>query len=146
MSGAGPESDLHARVRATLAGRRLFLVDHPPAYGSPAWAALPDTDPAKVRAVIDAAESWRRHCTPEAIAGRLRAELDAIDRAATARVKAAAEEVAGGLDWRRLQTGPDAAAMHRRRYPWLFEPYPLGHRGGAVHWHPDQPDHRKEAA
>lgn len=35
-----------------------------PAYGSEAWAALPDTDPAKVAATVAAAEAWRRSTTP----------------------------------------------------------------------------------
>jgi len=47
--------------------------------GSPEWEELPAADPRRFAAVVRAAEAWRRDGTPEAIAARLRAELDDAD-------------------------------------------------------------------
>src|SRR3954471_18487093 len=48
-----------------------------PDYGSPEWEALPD-GPAKVAAVVVAAECWRRYTDPAEVAWRLRIEIDAL--------------------------------------------------------------------
>ncbi|ONI73101.1 hypothetical protein ALI144C_44945 [Actinosynnema sp. ALI-1.44] len=52
-----------AELRALLAQITHHQTEPPPpplpvAYGSPAWRALPDTDPRKLDAIVDAAESW----------------------------------------------------------------------------------------
>ncbi|MFE6742321.1 hypothetical protein [Streptomyces tubercidicus] len=41
------------------------LDDEAPAYGSPAWRALPSTDPRRAVALITSAEQWRRHTARE---------------------------------------------------------------------------------
>jgi hypothetical protein len=51
------------REQATTARRAWARVlirraPDPPVYGSPEWLALDDTDPAKVAAVVAAAECW----------------------------------------------------------------------------------------
>lgn len=57
---------------------RLLAAGGPdvPAYGTPAWEALPD-GPVKVAAVVAAAEAHRRETHPDVIADRLRLELAA---------------------------------------------------------------------
>ncbi|MGV9275976.1 DUF2742 domain-containing protein [Streptomyces griseosporeus] len=45
-----------ARVTELLDGH-----DDPPAYGSPEWQRLPNSDPRKGAAIVVAAELWRRH-------------------------------------------------------------------------------------
>lgn len=47
-----------------------------PAFGTPEWEALPD-GPAKVAAVVRAAECWYRDGTTSAVTIRLTDELDA---------------------------------------------------------------------
>jgi hypothetical protein len=128
---------LHARVAAQLATCRRLLALFPPAYGSPAWSALPDDHPHKARAVVEAAEAWRHHRRPEQIAQRLHDELNAIDHEASTRLKQLALDIyqAGAGRWHRITTGPTATEMHQRRYPWLYDPgYPPGHPGGPVPW------------
>ena len=71
-------------------GRRRGPV---PRYGSPEWEALPTGDPRVFAAVVAAAESWRRDGTDEAIAARLRQELDESDRLLLARQFGAASDV-----------------------------------------------------
>lgn len=71
-----------------------------PAYGSEAWAALPDTDPRKVAATVAAAEAWRRSTHPDVVADRLTLEL------AAARFVAAREaEEAAALAFRAVSDG-----------------------------------------
>ncbi|MGY1680713.1 hypothetical protein [Geodermatophilus sp. SYSU D01176] len=48
-----------------------------PTYGTPEWEALPD-GPAKVAAVVAAAECWRTYWDPAEHARRLHAELDVL--------------------------------------------------------------------
>lgn len=132
-------AELRAQVTAELAAGRRLLARFGPAYGTPEWEALPDADPVKVRAVVDAAEAWRWHCSTEEVTRALRAELDAIDHEATGRLVELAADVAdaGAGRWHRIATGPSAAEMRQRRYPWLFDPnYPPGHPGGPVPWRP----------
>ena len=74
---------------------RLLLAHQPPEYGSLAWHKLPVDHPDRERAVSEAAEAWRRYWLPSAIAERLRAELDLIDRATLERFKTASADVSG---------------------------------------------------
>lgn len=127
------------QVASELAAGRRLLALFPPAYGSPEWSALPDGHPDKARSVIDAAEAWRRHCSADEVAERIRAELDAIDLAAGDRLKELSADIAeAGADrWHLIANGPTYVEMQRRRYPWLFDPhYPTGHPGGPVAWEP----------
>ncbi|GAA2097689.1 hypothetical protein GCM10009726_06340 [Nocardioides furvisabuli] len=50
-----------------------------PSYGSPEWCALPESSPAKVAAVVIAAESWARD--GDELEERLRHEVLALSRA-----------------------------------------------------------------
>jgi hypothetical protein len=94
---------------------RLLLANQPPEYGSPAWHALLVDHPNRARAVWEAAEAWRRHWLPAAIAERLRAELDLIDRATLERFKAASADVSQAWDVARHCTGPTFTELRRRR-------------------------------
>jgi len=49
-----------------------------PAYGSVAWLALPDSDPAKLSGLVVAAESWARD--GDELEERLRAEVASMRR------------------------------------------------------------------
>lgn len=98
-----------------LASVRLLLANQPPEYGSPAWHALPVDHPRREQAVWEAAEEWRRYWQPEAIAERLRAELDLIDRATLERFKAISADVSRAWDASRYCTGPSFAELQRRR-------------------------------
>jgi hypothetical protein len=141
-------AELHARVTAELATSHRLLALFPPTYGSPEWSALPGDHPDKVRAIVAAAEAWRHHCHAEEVAQRLRDELDAIDRAATARLKQLALDIhyAGIRRWHLIATGPTASEIHRRRYPWLHDPdYPPGHPGGPVPWLPQHTENDSAA-
>jgi hypothetical protein len=50
-----------------------------PRYGSPEWLALPESHPAKIAAVVVAAESWARD--GDDLEERLRREVLALSRA-----------------------------------------------------------------
>lgn len=122
-----------------LASVRLLLAGQPPEYGSPVWRALPPNHPDRTRAVRQAAEAWRRYWLPEAIAERLRAELDLIDRITLERFKAASADVACGWDVARYCTGPTFAELRRRRT--LTSRLPCGACGqpvDLVHPFPDE--------
>ena len=71
-----------------------------PAYGSPEWEALPDTDPGKVAATVAAAEAWRRSTHPDVVADRL-----ALDLAAARFVAAREAEEAAALAFRSVSDG-----------------------------------------
>jgi hypothetical protein len=98
-----------------LASIRLLLANQPPEYGSLAWHALPVDDPDRDRAVWQAAEAWRRYWTREAIAERLRRELDLIDRVTLERFKEASADVSRAWDMSARCTGPSHAELQRRR-------------------------------
>lgn len=104
-----------AAVRAWAAGllAQAWRIGPPPPAGSPTWRALPDTDPRKLAAVVAAALAWLRESTPEAIAGRLAAELDAIDRDRIERDKAVSADLSAANDWGAC--GPTHAELQRRR-------------------------------
>jgi hypothetical protein len=98
-----------------LTSVRLLLANQPPEYGSPAWRALPHGHPDRERAVWQAAEAWRCYWQPPAIAERLRAELDLIDRATLERFKAASADLSRAWDVSRHCAGPTFAELSRRR-------------------------------
>ncbi|HEX5403971.1 MAG TPA: hypothetical protein VFX16_16925 [Pseudonocardiaceae bacterium] len=98
-----------------LTSVRLLLANHPPEYGSPAWHALPCGHPDRNLAVWQAAEAWRCYWQPAAIAERLRAELDLIDRATLERFKAASADLSRAWDASRHCAGPTFAELNRRR-------------------------------
>ena len=98
-----------------LASVRLLLANQPPEYGSPAWHALPADHPHRTRAVWEAAEQWRRYWLPEAIAERLRIELDLIDRVSLERFKAASTDISRAWEVSRHCVGPTFAELRRRR-------------------------------
>ncbi|HEX4721020.1 MAG TPA: hypothetical protein VH333_00800 [Pseudonocardiaceae bacterium] len=106
---------LHATNRHILASVRLLLANQPPEYGSPAWLALSVDHPDRDRAVLQAAEAWRHYWQADAIAERLRAELDLIDRVTLERFKAASADVSVAWDAARYCTGPTQAELQRRR-------------------------------
>lgn len=83
----------------------------PPAYGSPAWAALPDEHPGKQAAVLHAAECWRRYWQPDITALR----ADAAERDLRARLREMSWDLSAGRDWRRAATAPSYAELERRR-------------------------------
>lgn len=107
--------ELHATNLRILDSVRLLLAGQLPEYGSPAWHALPSGHPDRERAVWEAAEAWRRYWQPEAIAERLRTELDMLDRIALERFKAASADVAAAWDVSRYCAGPTYAELRRRR-------------------------------
>jgi hypothetical protein len=58
-----------------------ILIDrnpHPPAYGTPEWLALPEAHPAKIAAVVIAAECWAMD--GDELEDRLRREVLALSR------------------------------------------------------------------
>ncbi len=95
---------------AALAAARI-TGQRPPAYGTEAWAALPDDHPGKHAAVLLAAECWRRYWAPDMTA--LRAEATERDR--RARLRQMSADLAEGLDWRRQATAPSYATLDARR-------------------------------
>ena len=84
-----------------------------PIAGSPAWQQLADTDPRKLASVLRAGLAWVSDATPTAIAHRLRADLDAQDRAVADRLKAASSELAVTYPWHTI--GPTHRELCRRR-------------------------------
>jgi hypothetical protein len=68
-------------VLPTRLGWAAGLIDRAegfiPEYGSPEFEALPDDSPERVASCVRAAEAWRVYFSPEEIARRLRAELEA---------------------------------------------------------------------
>jgi hypothetical protein len=94
---------------------RLLLARQPPEYGSPAWHTLPVDHPERERAVWEAAEAWRRYWLPSAIAERLRAELDLVDRVTLERFKAASADVSRAWDVSQHCSGPTFTELRRRR-------------------------------
>ncbi|MEV0438973.1 hypothetical protein AB0I84_09385 [Streptomyces spectabilis] len=69
-----------------------------PAYGSPAWSALPAADARRTVAILTAAEQWRRHTAREAWLGHLAdTEPDRWFATVTAGANAYARTIARGL-------------------------------------------------
>lgn len=101
----GPLAD---PVEPTEWARRLLAaVDGPvPAYGSPAWEALPDTDRRKAAAAVQAAEAYRQLVPALAAAVDVIAGLDEELRSRDA----ATAEAAADLDERVRRTVDQTAA------------------------------------
>jgi hypothetical protein len=106
---------LHLTNLRILASVRLLLANQPSEYGSPIWQTIPTNHPDRERAVWQAAEAWRRYWQPDAIADRLRAELDLIDRITIERFKAVSADVSAAWDASRYCTGPTQTELQRRR-------------------------------
>jgi len=106
---------LHLTNLRILASVRLLLSKQPPEYGSLAWQAIPTNHPDRERAVWQAAEAWRRYWQPDAIAERLRAELDLIDRITLERFKAVSADLSAAWDAARYCIGPTQSELQRRR-------------------------------
>jgi hypothetical protein len=84
-----------------------------PVYGSPEWLALPEGSPAKVAAVVRAAECWARD--GDELEDRLRSEVLALSRAN--KLAEDAEYVAGYQ--RPQRTLPDAAELEAEFWDWI---------------------------
>src|SRR4051794_37785362 len=94
---------------------RVESVSAVPELGSPAWAALADTDARKLTAALHPALAQLMERTPAAIAERLRAELD---ERATAWRRSLAElhsDLAAGWHERGYGIGPSHAELVRLR-------------------------------
>lgn len=85
-----------------------------PAAGSPAWQALPGSDPRQLAAVVIAGLAWLDESTPHAIAARIAATLNEIDTAILARQKAVSWSVSAALGTR-FCYGPDYLELELRR-------------------------------
>ncbi|MFC0439420.1 DUF2742 domain-containing protein [Kutzneria buriramensis] len=103
-----------------------------PLAGSPDWSRLADDDPRKWAAVVTSALAWLSEATSAATARRLRAELDAIDRAVAERFKAAACELSAAHEW--SATGPAHAELERRRAAPPRRPIPPFDPVAAARW------------
>jgi len=99
-----------ARFLATIAAAGPV-----PALGSPAWVALPDTDPRKTAAAVGPAVAYLIDNTQAVIESRLRGELAAIDHAVVARIRTASWDLSGAQDWRHAAHCPSHADLVRRR-------------------------------
>ncbi|MDH2393350.1 hypothetical protein QCN29_32220 [Streptomyces sp. HNM0663] len=112
MTPAPPEAvatdpvALWASAQATALG-----TGDAPAYGTPAWSALPAADPRRTVAILTAAEQWRRHTAREAWLDHL-ADTDPDEwfRIVTVDANAHARTIAGGLARR-----PTVAELDARR-------------------------------
>jgi hypothetical protein len=113
-------TEVRAVNRRILDAGLLLWASVPVPYGSPQWHALPMSHPDKAKAVRRAAEAWRKWWEPDARRTRQAADADALDRAVTARLRAASHAVAGSTAWG--GSGPSWAELERRRYPWLHDP------------------------
>ncbi|MCK2238066.1 hypothetical protein [Crossiella sp. S99.2] len=82
-----------------------------PAYGSPAWHALPQHHPHRVRATVLAAEAWHRYWSPPML--RLRAEQ--TERDFRARLRAVGYDVAAAWADQHVILGPSYRALTARR-------------------------------
>lgn len=76
----------------------------PPAYGSPEWLALPEAHPAKIAAVVVAAECWAMD--GDELEERLRREVLALSRA-----NKQAEDAEYVASWQRPGQDPDLPAQ-----------------------------------
>lgn len=94
---------------------RLLIERHPrpPAYGSPEWLALPESHPAKIAAVVVAAECWSMD--GDALEERLRLEVLALSRAN--KQAEDAEYVTGYQNPAR--TLPDPAELEAEYWDWI---------------------------
>ncbi|WHT21913.1 hypothetical protein N8J89_12870 [Crossiella sp. CA-258035] len=81
-----------------------------PAYGSPAWHALPEQHPHRHRALLLAAEAWRRYWSPEMVT--LRAEE--AEQQIRARLRALAFELSEAMPARFI-IGPSYRELAARQ-------------------------------
>lgn len=103
-------------ARTEWARHLLAAAPDAPAYGSPEWLALPEGSPAKVAAVVRAAECWA--VDGDELEQRLRVEVMALSRANkreedseyVARIRAGA----GFYDRR-----PDKAELEAEFWDWV---------------------------
>lgn len=122
--------------------------------GSAAWTALDEADPRKPAAVVRAALAYLHESTPDVISARLHEELALLDRVTTDRLKAASADVSSAADWGRIAiSSVPYAELHRRRYPWLYDPdwtNPLevtaADRAAAAHWAATGHTYREDTA
>jgi hypothetical protein len=70
--------------------------------GTPEWCNLPDDDPVKLAALLDAAQHWA-----------LRLETNQLAQTA------AAEAIAGAADWPAIARGIPCRADFYTTHPWL---------------------------
>jgi hypothetical protein len=128
-------------VRAWLADRRpdldavrawadQLLTDLAPvpALGRAEWLALDERDPRKLAAAIRPALAYLVESTPEAIAARLRAELDEFATAWRRTFRETSWDISRAMT--NLGTGPSHAELVRRRQ--LTSTVPCGTCGTAV--------------
>lgn len=88
-------------ARQEWARHLLAAAPDAPAYGSPEWLALPEGSPAKVAAVVRAAEAWA--VDGDELEGRLRVEVMALSRAN--KLEDVAEYIADCEAWRQRWAG-----------------------------------------
>ena len=88
-------------ARQEWAWHLLAAAPDAPSYGSPEWLALPEGSPAKVAAVVRAAECWA--VDGDELEGRLRTEVLALTRAN--KQAEDAEYVAGCESWAKTWEG-----------------------------------------
>lgn len=93
-----------------------------PVAGSAAWTALPDGDPRKPAAVVRTALAHLRESTPNAIAGRVAAELVASHREFRQREKDAAVDVSAAQDWGKVAGHLPFCVYAARRTTYAVEP------------------------
>lgn len=87
--------------------------DDVPSYGSPEWLALPESHPAKVAAVVIAAESWAMD--GDDLERRLRAEVLALSGAnKRSEDDEYVEQIRLGYDRR-----PDTAELEAEFWDWI---------------------------
>jgi hypothetical protein len=97
----------------TWARRLLEDLAPVPALGSAEWVTLSDQDPRKLAAAIRPALAHLVDSTPDAIAARLRVELDAFATAWRMAFSEASGEISRAMAG--LTTGPSHAELVRRR-------------------------------
>lgn len=100
-------------ARREWAQRFIDRAPNPPAYGSPEFLALPEGHPAKIAAVVVAAESWARD--GDELEERLRREVLALSRANKQAEDAEyVAQVSAGYDRR-----PDPAELEAEFWDWI---------------------------
>jgi hypothetical protein len=68
-----------------------------PIYGSPEYHELPQDDPARLASIERAAEAWRLMWTVEAVAARLKAEINFNDQYTAWRLRQLSNDLSEGL-------------------------------------------------
>jgi hypothetical protein len=100
-------------ARQEWAQRLIARHPSPPAYGSPEWLELPESHPAKIAAVVIAAECWATD--GDELENRLRREVLALSRA-----NKQAEDAEYVASYQRpARTLPDAAELEAEFWEWI---------------------------